>query len=235
MSEPYWVALGPKASPVDYVGDWAAGTPYVPGQVVRHNGADHLAVNPSTGQAPTGPGSGVLPVIGMGIALPSSPFDGQEFILVDSLTAPTYSWRLRYVAAKATNKWVFIGGPPLLSYVVTGESFGGSGAYVALTTPGPSVTIPVAGTYLVELFARWHTSSGASATDLFHSYSIAGAAALDADAAVRATPATSAEGQNIRGAYRALPAGALVSQYKATANTYLVSQRQMKVTPVAVG
>ena len=53
MSEPYWELLG-QVIPVqiDYVGNWVAGTAYQPGQVVRYNGVDYLAVNPSTGQTP---------------------------------------------------------------------------------------------------------------------------------------------------------------------------------------
>jgi hypothetical protein len=145
MSEPYWVALGPKATPVDYVGDWAAGTPYLPGQVVRRNGADHIAVNPSTGQEPPGQ-VGALPVIGLGLAFPASPYDGQEYVLVDSLTAPTFTWRFRYMAASSGNKWKFVGGAPRATNV--------QGSIVKNTLPpvdltsGPTFVVPVSGAYL---------------------------------------------------------------------------------------
>lgn len=52
MSEPNWVALGSRGGIVDWEGSWSAGTAYVPGDVVRHNGIDYIAVNPSTGQDP---------------------------------------------------------------------------------------------------------------------------------------------------------------------------------------
>jgi hypothetical protein len=55
MSEPTWELLGGGGvvgGPIDYVGDWAAGTAYQPGQVVRYQGVDYLAVNPSLGQVP---------------------------------------------------------------------------------------------------------------------------------------------------------------------------------------
>jgi len=55
MSEPTWELLGGGGvvgGPVDYVGDWAVGTTYQPGQVVRFAGVDYLAVNPSLGQVP---------------------------------------------------------------------------------------------------------------------------------------------------------------------------------------
>jgi hypothetical protein len=153
MSEPYWVALGPKASPVDYVGPWAAGTAYVPGQVVRHNGADHIAVNPSTGQEPSAQAVGALPVIGIGTTLPASPFDGQEYILVDSLTVPTYAWRFRYVASITdAYKWVFIGGYAIRSFEATGLN-----ASTSYSVFGPVLGLPRAGIYDVL-----HTSVMAS-------------------------------------------------------------------------
>ena len=82
----------------------------------------------------------------IGTSLPTAPVDGQEFTLVDSLSAPTYSWKLRYVAAKASNKWVFIGGTPMTARIAASESTT-SATYAAMTTPGPSLTIPVAGDY----------------------------------------------------------------------------------------
>jgi hypothetical protein len=51
MSEPFWVPLG--GAGVDYKGAWAAGTQYQPGDVVRQNGVDYLAVNPSLGTEPS--------------------------------------------------------------------------------------------------------------------------------------------------------------------------------------
>src|SRR4029077_11434282 len=50
-----------------------------------------------------------------GTTLPGSPVDGQEHVLVDSLTVPTYSWRCRY-NAQSTNayKWEVHGGIPLV-------------------------------------------------------------------------------------------------------------------------
>ena len=50
MSEPFWVPLG--GAGVDYKGDWAAGTQYQPGDVVRRGGVDYMAVNPSLGSEP---------------------------------------------------------------------------------------------------------------------------------------------------------------------------------------
>jgi hypothetical protein len=95
-------------------------------------------------------GAGALTPVTYGTTLPASPADGQEAILVDSLTAPTYQWRFRYNAARATNKWEFIGGAPASAYVATAEATS-STSYVALATPGPSITVPRAGIYDVRI------------------------------------------------------------------------------------
>lgn len=91
-------------------------------------------------------------------ALPGSPFDGQRVVLVDSLTDPTFSWQFRYISAKTSNKWVFLGGQPAIGNVTTLETTA-SASYVDLTTVGPSITIPVAGTYYAVFGAQ---VSGAS-------------------------------------------------------------------------
>ena len=109
--------------------------------------------------------SGLVPPTAIGTALPASPVDGQEFILTDSLTAPTYTWRLRYLAAKASNKWVFVGGSPL--YVeVTNPDGTASATYVALATAGPSITVPVAGDYFVGI--GFQPSGQATAQGIFY-------------------------------------------------------------------
>jgi hypothetical protein len=83
-------------------------------------------------------------------AIPGSPTDGQEIIFTDSLTAPTYQWHLKYVAAKATNKWICVGGPPKLVRVETSESIT-SATYGDTATVGPSFTLPRAGHYRIQL------------------------------------------------------------------------------------
>jgi hypothetical protein len=64
MSEPSWELLGGGGvigGPIDYVGAWAAGTTYQPGQIVRYNGVDYLAVKPSVGQVPPPATNWVVP------------------------------------------------------------------------------------------------------------------------------------------------------------------------------
>ena len=92
---------------------------------------------------------GAIPLV---TALPVSPYDGQEIILTDSLTAPTYTWRLRYVAAKASNRWQFIGGAPLVKTndpngVISGRTQIASTGYYY--DPLTAFNAPVAGDYFV--------------------------------------------------------------------------------------
>jgi hypothetical protein len=57
-----------------------------------------------------------------GTSLPANPADGQEAILVDSLTNPTYQWRFRYNAGSTSAyKWEFIGGAPKLVHMVSDQ------------------------------------------------------------------------------------------------------------------
>ena len=84
---------------VDYIGTWGAGTAYKKGDVVRYNGNDYMAVNDSTGVTPPAAASIPLGGVSIGTSLPASPYDGQEYVLTDSLTAPTYPWRFRYTAS----------------------------------------------------------------------------------------------------------------------------------------
>jgi hypothetical protein len=71
------------------------------GDVVTYNGVTYLAVNPSTGVTPAGGIAGP----DIGIALPSR--HGRTGVHAGRFTdGPDLFVEFRYVAAKATNKWV---------------------------------------------------------------------------------------------------------------------------------
>jgi hypothetical protein len=172
-------------------------------------------------------------------ALPGSPVDGQECIFVDSLTAPTYTWRLRYVAAKATNKWVFVGGAPAIRTVDTPEAVAAA-AYGDLATVGPSFTLPVAGDYDIQ--ATFVTGTGSSQMTISMSYAIGAAAASDAHMVSLLTWNTAglvlAASRTRR--HFALAAGAaIVAKYRqdgaGVPTATLISNRSLSFTPVAVG
>jgi hypothetical protein len=91
---------------------------------------------------------------GVGTSLPASPSDGQPYTLVDSTSAPTYAWQLRYVSA--ASRWVFVGGIPANAVVETDESANLNGGWFNLATVGPDVVVPRAGDYL----ATWSVNVG---------------------------------------------------------------------------
>jgi len=131
-------------------GDFPAGTPYTDGDIVVSNGIAYLCVRP-TSAAPTpwpGGGSGAA---SYGTTLPANPFDGQEAVLVDSVTAPTYTWRFRY-NAKSTSayKWEYVGGSESLTRVDTQESTTVTGQWLDLATIGPRFVVQRAGDYFAQ-------------------------------------------------------------------------------------
>lgn len=91
----------------------------------------------------------------------TSPYNGQEVTLVDSLTTPTYNWTFRYNASSvSTFKWEFIGGPPIIALVATSNSTNSS-TYTDLANVGPGVTIPRTGVYTI-VFGFTATNPGNS-------------------------------------------------------------------------
>jgi len=104
------------------------------------------------------PAGALLPVQ-YGTSLPTSPVDGQEAILVDSLTNPTYQWRFRYNAnSTSPYKWEFVGGPSVLARVDVSENTA-SNTPVDLATPGPTFTAPRDGEYLIHYSAQGTNST----------------------------------------------------------------------------
>lgn len=109
-------------------------------------------------------------------SLPSAPIDGQEIRYVANATNGII-WNFRYRAASTSAyKWEFIGGPPLYAEVGMGQADQNtsSSSYVALSTPGPSITLPLAGDYDVEIGMR---TSGA----IYMSYDIGSTGATNDD------------------------------------------------------
>lgn len=88
---------------------------------------------------------------GSGSTLPTTPSEGQFFSLA---VAAGIVWNFRYNSlSPSTYKWEFIGGPPLIHEVATGEGTTNT-FYSDLTTDGPTLTMPLAGEYLVNVSSR---------------------------------------------------------------------------------
>lgn len=215
-------------------------TPYVSGDVVTYNGVTYLAVNPSTGQTPPAVSAGSGGV-GIGITLPASPTDGMEYILTDSLTAPTYAWRFRYLAAKATNKWLFIGGAPVTGEVATFQTTN-STAYADMATVGPSVTVPVAGAYLIRHTVGHCKANNAVQAGLqrFATVKLGAAAAADTEAGVCGDDNATTGGYYSLAwmGVRNLAAGDVVKmmyRYSAVVGLAEFGRRALTVEPLAVG
>jgi hypothetical protein len=185
------------------------------------------------------------PVTGYGTALPASPTDGREYILVDSVTAPTYWWRFRYNAGSTSpNKWEYIGGIPGYSGVETSESMSGPTG-VDLATVGPSFTVPRAGDYQVELTCRvdkgtaagWSTptmyllANGAVTTPLIQCY---GSVYNTGGASPAPFVTMSDRGKTPLPASAALKAFYAVQAADTPSHVVFFSRRRMMVTPVRV-
>lgn len=141
-------------------------------------------------------------------------------------------WHFKY--DPTSGKWDFAGGPPLTARVDTSETTA-SAAYVALTTVGPSITVPFAGDYLIEVFSEQLHSAAAQV--MLHSYDIGGTGAADADAAIASSPAANMPFTVPKPRLKTGLAAstALVSKYRTTAATATFRFREMRVLPVRVG
>lgn len=167
-------------------------------------------------------------------ALPGTPTDGQEvYYLADATNGVV--WHLRYRAASASAyKWEFVGGPPLFAEVATDETTS-STTYAALATAGPSVTVPLAGDYVVAI-GKESSNSGSFNLD-WMSFDIGATAAVDADGTVSHSPGANLWDSDHRERRKTglAAATALVSKYKTAAGTARFRSRWMRVTPVRVG
>lgn len=160
-----------------------------------------------------------------------TPYDGQEIILVDSVTAPTYDWRFRYNAqSTSAYKWEFIGGPPMAAYEVTAVQIT---AWLAL---GPVMTIPRRGVYICSGQGNAYCISAASVYISLRWATYPGGVVLGDSSGVDYTLAL----QNF--AFPVLyeqvltidPAANVLLQWNPTTGNDYSRQRQYRVTPVRV-
>ena len=169
-------------------------------------------------------------------ALPSAPNDGDEiYYLADATNGVV--WHLKYRAAEVGSyKWYFVGGSPLEAFVDTRETRAAAVSFAALTTAGPTVTVPLDGDYDVQVGSIHFC---ASSTFTVHSFDVGGAGALESDGALTTIRAPAASDQwSVTGSVRRktlAAATALTSKYKATPNAAEFMSRWMSVRPVRVG
>jgi len=155
---PMWSLNGGVA--LNYRGAWAAGT-YQPGDHVVDNGLLYTCVRTTT-KRPT-PWA-LNQVATYGTTLPASPIDGQEAILVDSTTNPTYQWRFRFNAnSTSAYKWEFIGGSPNVSAYMGQDSV--ASGWNVVSNP-PAIGFPRNGEYHVSHSAMFNAASGTTLVGL---------------------------------------------------------------------
>lgn len=98
--------------------------------------------------------------------LPSAPINGQEIYYQASgaMAASGIIWHFRYNSASSSDyKWEFVGGSNFSSTVDTTQSITTSG-WQNLATDGPSITVPIAGDYLITIDAQKSTTDGNAQT-----------------------------------------------------------------------
>ena len=129
--------------------------------------------------------------------------------------------------------WIFVGGDELFSEVTTAEATN-SATYANLTTVGPSVTVPRAGDYLIEVGSEIALSAGAQTA--WVSFDIAGAGAVDADG-FRASGTSSlvAQGSRMRKKTSVAVFSTVIAKYKSDGtNNATYGRRWMRVKPIRV-
>jgi len=127
-----------------YQGDYLPGS-YTDGDIVVYGGVTYLCVRP-TGSAPT-PWTPPQQSPSYGTTLPANPVDGQEHVLVDSATNPSYQWRFRYNAGSTSAyKWEFVGGSSWRADNAAAAALAAGG----WTTLAPTLTLPRAGDWVVS-------------------------------------------------------------------------------------
>lgn len=152
-----------------------------------------------------------LPTVGL--------VNGQDaYYLADATNGVVWHFKWRAASASAS-KWELVGGAPLFAEVVTAANeTTASTTYVALTTGGPNITVPLAGDY--DIFHGFMGSGSAVTSAISMSYDIGGAGAVDADAATMSPAAAGAPVVATRRRRKTLAAGTtLTSKYKASSGT----------------
>lgn len=105
-----------------------------------------------------------------GTALPTSPVDGQEFVLTSSLTVPVWQWHMRYNAGSTrTEKWECIGGVPVKALNNTTFAINPVNTWLS---PSVSLTLQQ-GVYIVRAMLDLDINANTQAHSIYTGLSIA--------------------------------------------------------------
>lgn len=172
-------------------------------------------------------------------SLPSGPIDGQEVYYAADATNGVI-WHLRYRSGSSSSyKWEFVGGPPMSAEVAGSATRNNAASYAApdTGTAGPSLTVPLAGNYMISLGMEAYSLTALG--QIFMSYDIGATGAVDADSIQFQQPT----GQNSARASVAVHRPrtfssantTLTVKYKAGSGTATFQQRVISLLPVRVG
>lgn len=167
----------------------------------------------------------------VGTTLPPAPVDGQDYFYVAD-AGNNIVWHMKWRAA--ASRWVYVGGPPLYANVDANEAGTATAAYQDLATIGPTVTVPVAGDYMVDMRSN---GGGGTVTNWVVGLSVNGAAVVANEDMVATVPTT---GGQIQFASRLLrrvgvPAAATLRMRYNPGSAVVVSwsRRSLAVHPVS--
>ena len=170
--------------------------------------------------------------------LPTSPSNGQIIVFqTSSMLTDGVAWLLRYNSSNSSSyKWECIGGAPWNKEVTTAETTT-STSYAALATAGPSVTVPLAGNYIIQYGSIQDYTVITSNRVARHSIDVGATGAVDVDSVATAHPNITGMLQTgMRNIRKTCAAGdAIVSKYKTGADTVRFQARHLSVIPINLG
>jgi len=170
------------------------------------------------------------PTLSYGTSLPASPYDGQEAILVDSTTNPSYQWRFRYNAGSTSAyKWEFVGGAETIARSATNVS---TTSTTSVDLGGISITLPRDGDYNARfsLVTYLNVASGNTFANLFVNAFDSGI-----DTSVVFTTAFTQVGDGTSGRLSGVSGGRVITlRHSVTAGTGNWPIRALAVVPVRV-
>lgn len=170
--------------------------------------------------------------------LPASPYEGQEIYFQDAALATLgIVWHLRYRSGGGTYKWEAVGAQaPLITRETTLQmSMAASNGVATAFSPAVSITLPVAGDYLLQygaLLGHSGTNQGMNIVPIATGLTYAGANR----ARTVQSGTTNSAGMGVTGAMRANAiSGTLELRYEAGAAGGYASDRWITATPIRVG
>lgn len=195
---------------------------------------DLSSVSFSTEQTTFPAGKSIIPVVS---ALPGGTDGDEVYYQSAAMALIGVMWRLRYRAASTSAyKWEVVGNSSLIDYVAADEVTNSLG-YAALATAGPTITVPLAGDYIVAHGMIGYGLTPGDSSSM--SYDIGATAAVDADN-VKTQQAQNTQVVSLsrdKPKTIAAAATALTAKYKAgvASGTCHFAERWMRVTPIRVG